>query len=463
LRSVLSIIAYERHSFLPRLAATTPASGISRMSITTQVLPLSAPSAAKLFDVAPGASRLTSSGLAGFVLGLSLVVSGFNAGRADFGGLKVHPYLYLIAVLFLPLAATRLRLLPVRTVLALVGFGAFYFASTFVGGVAVQEIFKVTAAVVTILTMAMLVRSRQDFVATALGMTLAIGSLAIRGMRTDMSGGLEAIENANRNAYSLYALPCLLMSGFAMLRFKCDLWLRCLLLIGVLALILGISLNLNRSGWLGMAVIATLLLYERSLKAAVSFALVGIVVAAALSFFFDLSHVQDRIIATRQGLQSDDVRWRLFATSIEIGMENPLLGISPQELAYELSARIGTPGASIETHNVFAHIIGGSGVICLFLMFYCGYQFWNRRLPSRLPPVRLGKFREARRLMRYMLILWLVRGFFSHEIIYSPAFCMALGICTGLCLLPAVRLPARGRRRVPVRAEYRADDLIGVG
>jgi type I pantothenate kinase len=45
-------------------------------------------------------------------------------------------------------------------------------------------------------------------------MTLAIGSLAVRGLRMDTSGGLEAIENANRNAYSLYALPCVLLSGF---------------------------------------------------------------------------------------------------------------------------------------------------------------------------------------------------------------------------------------------------------
>jgi hypothetical protein len=433
------------------------------MSISTQVVPISAPSQVPDYsEVTGGAGRLTANGVLTFFLGASLVASGFSAGRFDFGGLKVHPYLAVVAVIFLPLAAARLRFIPVRLVVVLAAFGAFYFASTIVGGVAVHDLLKFTSSIVTILTMAMLVRSRKDFVAGALGMTLAIGSLAMRGLKTDMSGGLEgAIENANRNAYSLYALPCVLMSGFILLRIKgLDLWIRCLLVGGVLAVILGISLNLNRSGWLGLALITTLLLYERSFKAAAAFAVIGAALGIAMSIFFDLSHVQDRLVATRQGLTSDDLRWKLILYSIEIGMENPLFGASPQGLGHELAARLGVPGSSIETHNVFAHIFGGCGVICLLLMFYCGFLMWNRRLP-RLPPNRLATFREARRVMRYMLILWLLRGFFSHEILYSPAFCMGLGLCTGLCLLPVLRLPMPKVRPGESPVEYRSADLLG--
>jgi hypothetical protein len=432
------------------------------MSISTQVAPISASSQAPNYsDLAGGASRLTGNGIFTFLLGASLVASGFSAGRFDFGGLKVHPYLAVVAVIFLPLAAARLRFIPVRLVVALTAFGAVYFTSTIVGGVAVADGLKFTSSIVTILTMAMLVRNRQDFVVGALGMTLAIGSLAVRGLRTDMSGGLEAIENANRNSYSLYALPCVLMSGFVLLRPKSvDLWTRCLLVGGLLAVILGISLNLNRSGWLGLALIATLLIYERSFKAAAAFAVIGAVLGIAMSMFFNLSHVQDRWMATRQGLSSDELRWKLLWYSIEIGIENPLVGVSPQGLGHELAARLGAPGASIETHNIFAHIFGGCGVICLVLMFYCGFLMWNRRLP-RLPPNRLVRFREARRLMRYMLILWLLRGFFSHEILYSPAFCMGLGLCVGLCLLPVLRLPAVKPRPGESRVEYRSADLLG--
>jgi len=99
------------------------------------------------------------------------VAAGFDSSRFNFGGLKVHPYLIFVALLFLPLAASRLRAIPVRWVFAMVGFGTVYFASTFVGGVAVHELLKVTAAIATILTMIMLVRTRQDFVAGALGMS----------------------------------------------------------------------------------------------------------------------------------------------------------------------------------------------------------------------------------------------------------------------------------------------------
>jgi uncharacterized membrane protein YuzA (DUF378 family) len=292
-------------------------------------------------------------------------------------------------------------------------------------------------------------------------MTLAIGSLAVRGLRTDISGGLEAMENANRNAYSLYALPCVLMSGFILLRFKrIDLSVRCLLWGGALAAILGISLNLNRSGWLGLALIGALLMYERSMKASLIYSVVGLVVGAAMTLFFDMSHVQERIAATRQGLNSDDMRWKLIVYSFEIGLENPLLGVSPHGLELELAARFGAPGSLVETHNVYAHIFAASGVVCMFLMFYCGYLMWSRRSPRPLPPKRMERFREARRALRYMLVLWLIRGFFTHEIIFSPAFSMAIGLCIGLALLP-LRGPLLVHRPNG-RRDYRTAELLGV-
>jgi len=432
------------------------------MSISTQVLPLSAPRSPDYALVGAEESRLTLNGILTFIIGASLVAAGFNAGRFEFGGLKVHPYLLVVAVIFVPLVATRLRLFPIRLVLALSAFAAFYFASTFVGGIGLGEGLKAAAAVATILTMAMLVRSRQDFIAGALGMTLAIGSLAVRGLRTDISGGLEAIESANRNAYSLYALPCVLLSGFILLRVKnLDLTIRGMLWIGTLAVMLGIALNLNRSGWLGLALIGTLLVYERSFKAALVFAVFGAVMGVAVSFFFDVTHVQERLAATKQGLSSDDLRWQLIVYSIEIGLENPLFGVSPHGLGLELASRFGAPGALIETHNVYAHVFAASGVICMFLMFHCGYLMWTHRSPRPLPPKRAERFREARRLLRYMLTIWLLRGFFTHEILYSPAFCMGIGLCMGLCTLP-LSGPLLKPRRAEGRRDYRSAELLGV-
>jgi hypothetical protein len=127
----------------------------------------------------------------------------------------------------------------------------------------------------------------------------------------------------------------------------------------------------------------------------------------------------------------------------------------------ELAARLGAPGCVVETHNVYAHVFGGSGIVCLLLMFYCGCLMWGRRLPRWLPPAALVKLQESRRLLRYLLLVWLLRGFFSHEILYSPSFCMAIGLCIGLCLLPAGRSSSRVRRR-EMRSEYRSSELVGV-
>jgi hypothetical protein len=115
----------------------------------------------------------------------------------------------------------------------------------------------------------------------------------------------------------------------------------------------------------------------------------------------------------------------------------------------------------IETHNVYAHLFAASGVICLFLTFYCGFLMWTCRPPRPLPPKRAERFREARRLLRYMLMLWLLRGFFTHEIIFSPAFCMGIGLCIGFCLLP-LKGPLLKPRRTEGRRNYRSAELLGV-
>lgn len=400
---------------------------------------------------------LTTYGWMLFVIGLSLFASGRAWGRISVGSLLVHPYLILVVLTFPILALGRLHLIPTRFVMGLSVFAGLYFASTFSGGVQISEGVKIAATVITTLSIAMLVRSWEDFSAGAVGMCLAVGALAISGVKLDAAeytGRIEAVDNANRNAYSLYALPCILLGAYVFLNSRRDSFVvKIALVVAILATVLCICLNVNRSGWIGLALICALLTYERSLKSAIAFGVAGAVVGWIVVTFFGVTHIEERVASTRTGLESDIGRWNLIANSFIVGIENPLLGVSPEGLTRELATRFGYPGGQINTHNVFAHIIGGSGVICFLLMLYCGTAMWRWKPPGNAAPAATVGFRKARRLLRYALILWAVRGFFTHEIIYSPSFNMALGLCLGLCI---VHMPPRTVRRRAMTA-YRSN------
>jgi hypothetical protein len=107
----------------------------------------------------------------------------------------------------------------------------------------------------------------------------------------------------------------------------------------------------------------------------------------------------------------------------------------------------------IFTHNVYAHLIGGSGVAALILLLHIGYLFAVWQPSSPQSPLSKMLFKEAQRVMRMVLILWFVRGMFTHEIIYSPSFCMALGLALGLELAyePTTPNAAASRRLVRPR------------
>lgn len=62
---------------------------------------------------------------------------------------------------------------------------------------------------------------------------------------------------------------------------------------------------------------------------------------------------------------------------------------------------------------------------------------WTWRLEPEPPPQLQVEFVRSRKLLRMMLVLWVVRGMFTHEILYNPGFCIGLGLICGLCILNA--------------------------
>lgn len=398
--------------------------------------------------------RVTYSGWVLFLIGLSLIGSGFTASRVMIAGLLVHPYLGFVVMLFPLLAATRLSLIPTRFTLHLIAFASLYFVATFSSGVAIGDGLKLAASVVTILTVAMLVRTWGDFTAGIAGMAVAVAVLAYLGIQADsklQSGSIEAIEGANRNAYSLYALPPLLLGAYVLMRNRSEsLLTRGLLVVSLLITTLCICLNTNRSGWLGLALVMLMMAYEKSVKAALVFAAIGSLMLFLLVAYFGTEHLERRVMQTRQGNRSDEVRWQLFITSIHIGLEHPLLGVSPHRLHRELALRLNFEGSEIDSHNLYAHLIGGCGLVCFALFIWFGHALWTWRPPPFVNYRARFTFVEARKLLRYTMVLYAIRGIFSADILFSPSFAIAIGLGMGVAVvnsLPAKRFQMTSARR----------------
>jgi hypothetical protein len=145
---------------------------------------------------------LSATGVLLFITSVLVVASGYTSLRPDVMGLALHPYLVPVALALPFVLMARIAEFPIRILVALLVFTFMYCFSVVNGAsVAVGEIFKTGSAVVTIVTCALLVRRRGDFVAGALGLSIAIALLAARGLQEETKMGVEAMQGANKNSY----------------------------------------------------------------------------------------------------------------------------------------------------------------------------------------------------------------------------------------------------------------------
>ncbi len=416
---------------------------------------LSAMSARRQAKAAEQANSLTLTGVWLLLIGLSIGLSGLRSFRPSIGGLLLQPYLIPIGLAFPFVLLLRSGKFPVRPLIGVIIFAAMYAFASFRGATAVMdpisEDIKVFAAIVAVFTVALLVRSRADFIFGAIGLCASVAALALRGLEDD-NVGERLIDVANKNSYSIYALPAVLLAGYIVLRFDWKrvafrrwVWLPILLCAGLAAY--AILTGSNRSGYLGLAfIVLELFIYSllnprfKIVGRAFAWILVGAVTSAVVGILVwrqATEAFERRFEQTVEGTQSDRLRWDILTTSLKIGVENPIAGISPQQLGLEIGRRLYSTyhDEVIDTHNVFAHLIGGTGFPCTLALAATAAALWFWR-PKIRSGMQLGAlFFDARNLLRMMLLLWAVRGLFTREILYNPGFCIAIGLAIGLCIV----------------------------
>lgn len=379
-----------------------------------------------------------------FVTGLSIYASAFKAFRPEIAGMLVQPCLIPLA-LVAPLALYLwLNRIPTRILVGLIIFASMYSFSAVSSSISISDVVKIWSAVFMIVMPALLIKTRTDFIAAVLGFSLAIGLLGFHGLQSSETGGGEnPMDVANRNSYSIYALPAVLLAGSIITKIKhCPVSLRVIFALSIFVTATMILLSGNRSGWLGVAVVGVLLIKDRKVAGLLSVMVIGAAIAYYITTYGDTTAAETKIARTQQGRTADNLRIRLIRACIEIGIQNPIIGVSPQGLPLELGRRIGEAGLDIvDSHNAFGHIIAGSGLICFAAMLFIGYSMWFFPIPNWA--ANRGNIVYARAAvsgMRSMLILWVARGMFGRDILYIPGPCIGLGLALGWCIVESISL-----------------------
>lgn len=404
-------------------------------------------------------SALTMSGLimAGIILLLPL--SAWRDYRIEIGKLKAHAYLFPLGLAFLAMALTRIGEFPRKTLAALLIFWAMFCYTTLLAPPTpvqgtLEEIVKLTSAGLTILTAALLIRSEKDFAVCSIAYVAGVTALAMYGLATkhDSFDGANPLELSNENQFSMFTMPAVMLCGYAALDRRTPVWLKWAGIAAILIMLVQTFSTAGRSGWLGMFVVGGLLLFSgrgNRLRATLAVVVVGTLGYFVVEQFSDLNLVSFRWNQTVTGQTADRLRVQLLLGGLQMGLDNPIVGVSPQMVAFEMPKYIDHQQlAYVDAHNVFGYVCGGSGLITFAALFYVGWSLFKK--PPGLKERERAAARDKtsariqpHRLLQLFVILWAIRANFTREMLYYPPFCLAMGLVIGLCIAQGVWAPQK--------------------
>ena len=391
----------------------------------------------------------------------SIALSSYKAARIAFSGLLIHPYLIPMFGLFFGSCMQELRRFPRDVMFGIVIFILTYFVSAIPAPGLLGEMLKVFAAFATVFCCALCVQGLRDFWAAVLGLNVATAVMTIRGLVAGVityTGYNPLAEVANKNAFSLYALPSILLGMFVALDRRAPKWLRLALAANVAMTAFSIFSSANRSGWVGVIMIAVAFTVrgQRGRRGTAAMLFLGALVYVLLMRYGSTETFEYKVQQTERGYSSDQRRETLFLTAIEVGLDHPLVGVSPQLLPVVLAQRTHAREPMLDPHNVLGHVLGGSGIFCAASFLFLGWSAWKK---PKLQVRKRSSASYSTQLLRLQILLFLVRGLFSREILYNPSFAAGFGLCIGLCLVEYGAVAAGASRATVERTPAAASAL----
>ena len=382
-------------------------------------------------------SGLSRDGWGLILIAATMPLSTIKSARISGGGMMIHPYLLVMIPMLMAGGWQKWTAIPKALLMPTFLFATTYAMTNIGWPGALAETIKIFAAVATVLIGASMVRRERDIHATILVLVLGIGLVAASGVGTGPSSisGVNPMQGmANKNAFSAYSIPTFLLALHLIQQRGIPTWQQLILTFGIFAILAATFTSGNRSGWLGIGLAtAMMLLRRRGMRTLVPLTLAAILCYAVIQHTGADQVIENRLQVTEKGSASDEVRQRLVTTSFAIALEHPIFGLSSWGLRTELARRLGLNMPMVDTHNTFAHLVGGSGFLGFGVFLFFGWRLWQT------PSITRVKNRTATTLLHMLLLLWAIRAMFTHELLFSPVFNLSIGLSIGNILLHARR------------------------
>lgn len=394
--------------------------------------------------------KVSPSGKWAFVASLLLIMSISAGYRLSIAGLLVHPYLFLLPIAIL-LNKSNILGVPAKVLNPLILFFVIFSLASLRNASPFSEIFKVMASLLTFLFFATSIKTEMDFRTTCWGFILCGLAIGIRGFLISDAGevnrlsGINALEGlGNKNAQSLFTLPAIFFGLMLWLKYFSDRKIsRLISLTAILFFILvSVFISANRSGWLGLGIIGVVFMIFTGVnsRAIVLATVIGIISYVSIEKYA-IDIVEHKREQTLKGYASDRGRELLALQAIQVGLENPLLGVGKDELHRQMALRLNIAKHGLElidTHILWGYLFGATGIFSLIF-----FLWFLRSLTSTFPQFGVSNVtvRKVRVLMIGFVALFIIRALFTREILYSPTFMGGLGLLFGyyLCNLRYAR------------------------
>ncbi|SFB99345.1 O-Antigen ligase [Flexibacter flexilis DSM 6793] len=382
--------------------------------------------------------KLSKQAWGGIIVSLLFIASTSSAYRINIAGLYVHPYLLVMPLLIL-IKNINVTNISNSSYKYMVLFYAFYSIANLQNDSPFSEAFKVGGGLVTLLFFTQVVHSEKDFEYISYGFILCAVYIAYTTLgKVDAGGGsrlagTNALEGlGNKNAQSLYTLPGLYLSIILLLHSyeERNIIKVAIFLSVVFILLIGLVLSANRSGWVGAMVVFAVAVVRMgiSIKTIIIGGVLMIIgYIAVINFAADI--VEHKLNKTTDGYESDNKRELLILTSMQLGLEHPILGLGLDGLREELAHRLDVSGPEIDPHNIYGAVAGGGGLLTFifFILFFVSMGKPPRGI-VKSPSIGYYNYKNALLLIQGGLVLFFIRALFTREILYNPNFMGCLGL-----------------------------------
>ena len=421
------------------------------------------------------ATRIDRWGRATLVFSSGLFLAGSLTpwGRPQIGPFLFHPYLLLLGLMTVIGGLKRFFELEHRLQLLLSVFLALYVALCFQGGFSLSEPVKMFITIFTIWAFAVLLRNRSEVVFASLGATIGMAIISLPTILTPKSnltgyGGALSGGFGNKNTFSLYALPMILLGVHFALDDQVSPKVRWVFGISAGLASIGILSGGNRSGYLGLVVIIVLMALRRRKPREIAMLTIGgSVVFLLLTTVGSSKALWFRLSDPSTSQASDAVRVNIVSVAMSIGWHNPLLGVGPPNVANAIGTSVGyaiqkNVSGGLDAHNLYAYLFAGGGFPLVILLGILLIALMARPSAWRKTGTPSHSAASAMALMQSMVILFAIRAWFSEDAMTTPGFPTAFGIALALVAIES-RLAHRensngGPARTPDEPPQHTDD-----